>query len=249
MASTAVMWGEDRIGRERLEAVRRVAVAPATRLAAGGAALMVVLLVGLLVHLPQVAHHDLHVDVALARWRTPVGDALALAFTAAAKEVVGLGLLALGAVVLLVRRRVVPAVQLVLTAGLAWGAAYAIKDLIDRARPPVRLQLAAPDASASFPSGHTTTAAIVVLVVWFALAGAGRFRVVAGLVALGYASAVALSRVYLADHYPTDVLASLGVVLAAALLVSGALDLPPLRRLRDRLPGSPGGGKHLHPSR
>jgi undecaprenyl-diphosphatase len=181
-----------------------------------------------------VAHRDLHVDVALARWRSPIGTALALGFTAAAKEVVGLAVLAAGLGVLLVRRRPIRAVQLLVTAGAAWGVAYGIKALVDRARPPVSLELAAPDASASFPSGHTTTAAVVVVVVWFALAGAGRFRVVAGLVALAYACAVALSRVYLADHYPTDVLASFGVVLAAALLVSAAFDLPPLRRMRAR---------------
>lgn len=255
MAATVAWWIEDRAGGDRVARWRRIVLAPATRLAVGVAALLLVLLAGLLVHLPEVAHHDLHVDVALARWRTPVGDALALAVTAAAKEVVGLALLAIGLVVLLLRRRVVPAVQLLLTAGTAWALAYAVKALIDRARPPVALELAAPDASASFPSGHTTTAAIVVLVVWFALAGAGRFRVVGGIVALAYACAVAASRVYLADHYPTDVLASFGVVLAAVLLVSGALDLPPVARLRERLPASIGsgggapGGRHLRPSR
>jgi membrane-associated phospholipid phosphatase len=221
-------------GAASADGLRRLALAPATRLAVGVAALAAVLLVGLLIHLPQVANRDLHVDVALARWRSPVGTALALAFTAAAKEVVGLGLLAVAVVVLLVRRLPARAAQLLLTAGLAWGAAYAIKALIDRARPPASLELAAPDASASFPSGHTTTAAVVVLAVWFALAGAGRFRVVATVVALGYAGAVAVSRVYLADHYPTDVLASFGVVLAAALLASAAFDLPPLNRLRGR---------------
>jgi undecaprenyl-diphosphatase len=236
MAAVTAWPAEGRRHRQRPDRWRRIAASPAARIVVGVAALLAVLLVGLLIHLPQVAHRDLHVDVALARWRSPMGTALALAFTAAAKEVVGLAALAVGLVVLLVRRRPSHAAQLLLTAGMAWGAAYAIKALIDRARPPASLALAAPDASASFPSGHTTTAAIVVLIVWFALAGAGRFRVAAGIVALGYAGAVALSRVYLADHYPTDVLASFGVVLAVALLVSAAFDLPPLNRIRPRGP-------------
>jgi undecaprenyl-diphosphatase len=127
------------------------------------------------------------------------------------------------------------ALQLLLTAGAAWAAAYGIKAVVDRARPPAALELVAPDASASFPSGHTTTAAIIVLVVWWTLEGAGRFRAVAAFAALAFAGSVAISRVYLGDHYLTDVAASFGVVLAAALLASGALDL---RRRRGR------GGAH-----
>jgi membrane-associated phospholipid phosphatase len=240
MTSTAQRWPEgradrdSRAGHDRLAALRRVALLPAVRVILGCAALMAVLLVGLLVHLPQVAHRDLQVDVALARWRSPLGTSLALAFTAAAKEVVGIAALAAGVLVLVARRRLVPAAQLFLTAGVGWGAAYAVKGLVDRARPPAPLELLAPDGSASFPSGHTTTAAIIVLIVWFVFAGAGRLRLVATLVAFGYACAVAVSRIYLADHFPTDVLASFGIVLAAALLVSAAFDLPPLAPLRRR---------------
>jgi membrane-associated phospholipid phosphatase len=234
MAAVTAWRADGRVEDDPLERLRRIALAPGIRLALGAAALVAVLLVGLAVHLPQVAHHDLNVDVALARWRSPIGTALALGFTAAATEVVGIGALAVGLVVLALRRRTLQAAQLLVTAGSAWAAAYAIKALVDRARPPAALELAAPDASASFPSGHTTTAAIVVLVVWFALAGARRFRVVATVVALAYACALAVSRVYLADHYPTDVLASFGVVLGAALIVSAVFELPLVRRLLPR---------------
>jgi undecaprenyl-diphosphatase len=251
MAAT-VRWGvEDRVEETPVDRWRRIALAPVTRIVAGIVVLLGVLLLGLLVHLPQIAHRDLRVDQALVQWRTPVGDALAIAFTTAAKEVVGAAVLAVGLVVLLVRRRFVPAAQLLLTAGLGWGVAYALKYVIDRARPPASLELVAPDSPVSFPSGHTTTAAILVVVVWFVLAGARRFRIVAGIAALAFAGAVAVSRVYLGDHYPTDVAASFGVVLAAVLLVSGVLDLPPLLRLRDRLPASlrGAGGRGLHASR
>jgi undecaprenyl-diphosphatase len=234
MATT--VWWADGPEPGTVERWRAAAVAPATRMGAGGAALLAVLLLGLLVHVPQVARHDLAADVALAHWRTPAGTALALALTAAAQEVVGAALLAVGLLVLLVRRRRAQAVRLLVTAGTAWGVAYGIKVLVDRARPPASLELAAPDASASFPSGHTTTAAVVVVIVWFALEGAGRFRAVAALAALALAGAVAISRVYLGDHYLTDVAASFGVALGATLLASGVLDLARRRRAAHRLP-------------
>lgn len=210
--------------RRRARAALAIAVRPSARASIGIAVLLAVVLAGFLVHLPQVARRDLRVDVALAHWRTPMATALALALTTAAKEVVGIAVVGLGTLVLLVRRRIRSAVQLLLTAGLAWGFAYAVKVGVDRARPPAALELLLPDASPGFPSGHTTTAVVMVVVVWSVLAGAGRFRVVATLAALAFAFGVAASRVYLADHYPTDVAASFAIVLAATLLVSAAAD-------------------------
>lgn len=220
---------------DQLQQLQGVVRSPWTRILVGLAALFAVVLVGLLVHLPQVADRDLRVDVALSHWRSPVLTALALGFTAAAKEVVGIAALAVGLIVLLLRRRVLPAVQLLVTAGAAWAAVYVIKAAVDRARPPASLELATPDGSASFPSGHTATAAIIVLIVWFTLVETGAVRFVAASVALVYAAAVAASRVYLADHFPTDVLAALGVVLAVALLVSAAFETAWMHRLQQRL--------------
>ncbi len=98
---------------------------------------------------------------------------------------------------------------------LASWASGALKDLFDRVRPPVADHaigaLVAVPPDASFPSGHAATA--------FAAAGVvaalhPRLRVVA----LGLAVLVALSRVYLGVHYPSDVLAGalLGLGIAAA---------------------------------
>ena len=61
------------------------------------------------------------------------------------------------------------------------------------------------DSGASYPSGHTTAAAVLavsLVVVAATLAGRSAAFVLGGL----YAVAVAGSRVYLADHYPPDVI-------------------------------------------
>jgi membrane-associated phospholipid phosphatase len=109
-----------------------------------------------------------------------------------------------------------------LVASLASGA---VKDLIGRLRPPLADEtlsaLVALPADASFPSGHATSA--------FAAAG-----VVAALhprlraPILGLAALVALSRVYLGVHFPSDVLAgaALGLGIAVAVVALGRRLVP-----------------------
>ena len=97
-------------------------------------------------------------------------------------------------------------------------AAHGLKELFDRARPPVADPdlgaLAAIPGNPSFPSGHAATAfgaATVIALVCPKL----RFW------ALGLADAVALSRVYLRVHYPLDVFA--GALIGAGFGVLAAL--------------------------
>jgi membrane-associated phospholipid phosphatase len=96
--------------------------------------------------------------------------------------------------------------------------AHGLKDLFDRARPPIADpdlgSLAAIPGNPSFPSGHAATAfgaATVIALVCPKL----RFW------ALGLAAAVALSRVYLRVHYPLDVFA--GALIGAGFGVLAAL--------------------------
>ena len=112
-------------------------------------------------------------------------------------------------------------------AGLKW--------LFERARPEVLLE---PLSSYSFPSGHSS-AAFAFFLVLGVLAGRDeppRWRVTWLLLASIPAAAIALSRVYLGVHWPSDILA--GALLAASICGLSLLLtqwVEPLERLPARL--------------
>jgi undecaprenyl-diphosphatase len=118
------------------------------------------------------------------------------------------------------RERVAPWTALAVAAafGLSSAASSALKELVDRPRPSVDPLVTLP-SSASFPSGHATTAfaaavAVAVLV--------PRLRAPA----LALATLVALSRVYLGVHYAVDIVG--GALLGSA--VGLAVAVPVARR-------------------
>lgn len=131
-----------------------------------------------------------------------------------------------------------------LAAGLAWGAAMLVADLmwatIDRARPqeayaevlrtpeelatcaahPEALALRGPGSmSRSFPSRHGLTVGVFVLVLW-------RARRWAGLVAAAYGLIVCVGRIYVGKHWPSDLVA--GVLIGALLAWAAWQGLPRL---------------------
>jgi len=112
------------------------------------------------------------------------------------------------------RPRSVPWSALLATAALLLAslASGLLKDAFDRARPALADPLVSLPVDASLPSGHAATAAAAAGVV--ALLHPRMRLPLAGLVA-----AIALSRVYLGVHYPSDVLAGAGLGMAIAWLV------------------------------
>jgi undecaprenyl-diphosphatase len=107
------------------------------------------------------------------------------------------------------------AVAAVLSAGLGLGAAKLISELVDRARPFVADAhgvhlFAAHAADPGFPSDHATAAFAIAAAIVLRKRGWGIF-------ALAAASILAVGRVALGVHYPSDVLAGAALGAAAAL--------------------------------
>lgn len=197
---------------------------PAAKAGGGGLLALLLVVVAFVSTMPDVTHLGLLADRGLAALRTGTLIEVASGLTFAAQEVVGIGALIVALIILVVWRRRFDALRIVGMAGVAWVAAYAIKHLLDRARPPQDLWVISPDPTGSLPSGHTTTATVILVIAYvlFRHTRAGRPVLALGVL---YALAVGVSRLYLGDHYPADVLASYLTALAAALLVAAIADL------------------------
>jgi len=209
------------------------------RLLAGAGLAVLMLLLGLLAKTGPVASLDLKADQHIAAHdRTSALTTLARDIsTIAAPETIGVGLMILVPVILLLARRRLDALKAFCMFAGAFALAEIGKKLISEHRPPVSLWAMNADSGASYPSGHATTAAVLavaLIVVAATVTGRTAALVLGGL----YAVAVAASRVYLADHYPLDVLGSMLCALAAAFIVTGLAALPALqphlRRLQIR---------------
>jgi undecaprenyl-diphosphatase len=98
-------------------------------------------------------------------------------------------------------------------------ASTLIKLVFDRERPPLPLAV---EATSSFPSGHSKTAAVVTLglVLLFTVPGRARGLLLCGAVA--YSLVMAWSRTYLRVHWLTDVVGglALGAVVTLAVLLA-----------------------------
>jgi undecaprenyl-diphosphatase len=160
--------------------------------------------------------------------------------TIATPEIVGVGLMIVIPLVLVLASRRLDALKALCMFGGALILAEIGKKLINEHQPPTSLWAMTADSGSSYPSGHTTTAAVfavALVVIATTLAGRGAALVLGGM----YVIAVAVSRVYLADHYPSDVIGGMLCALAAAFIVTGLAALPSLQPYLQRL-GT--GGRH-----
>lgn len=202
---------------------------------AGSLLLLAVLALADLALSAQVTGDDLRVDQHLSLLRFDAATRASLDLTLAAQEAVGLAALALAVTVLVLRNRHWDAVRLFVMAGAAWAVALVVKYFVNRPRPPAHLWVQPPDPTGSFPSGHTTTAIVVLLIVCVLAWRLRRMRWVAMVIGSAYVLAVGISRLYLGDHYPTDIVGSFLVVAASVLLVSAITDVPCIRQFGARL--------------
>ncbi|CCQ13618.1 Phosphoesterase PA-phosphatase related protein [Rhodococcus sp. AW25M09] len=154
-----------------------------------------------------------HRSHALSEWATAVTTAGGPAETAA-----------LGLVVAVIQvwrtKRYGPALVMLVTVGSASMLCAILKLIVGRERPPQSIQLMV-ETDASFPSGHVTgTAALLMMLAL--MAGARRSKAVRTLllgIAVAVTVVVACTRMYLGVHWLTDVCA--GALLAACAVTLG----------------------------
>lgn len=159
---------------------------------------------------------DLGVDQAFSRDHSPVLTSLALATATVFSPAGGVVMIALLCLLLLfVRRSPVNAVATGAVASAGWLSSEVFKVLVARHRPEAAAlfdPLVQEPGTGSFPSGHTCLAVSLAVAV-FLLARGTRWQWAAVAGGAAVSVGVAVSRVYLGVHYPTDV--------AASFIVSG----------------------------
>ena len=169
---------------------------------------------------PSWTAAELSVDQQLSRGHVPVLDALALAIRTVLEPGPGLVIVAVIAVAVLVRTRDrIVTLTFVLAVGGGYLASELVKLLVHRARPDYHLlahPLSTEADTASFPSGHVCLATAIAFGLVLLLRGrpAQKWAIVAGTAGV---VVVAWSRLYIGEHYPTDVLASIVFTTAAML--------------------------------
>lgn len=182
----------------------------------------------------QITRMDVAVSTLVQGWRTPGLDRVMVAITSLGDGVVVIPVLAAIALWLAFKGHRKLAGGLVLTLALAALSVPLLKSVLVIPRPTALYSGA--DAF-SFPSGHATSAAaLYASIAWLATHNAAlRWKIVGFALAGVLITAIAASRIYLAAHWPSDVLAglALGSTLAAIYaLVFRRTDIHTMRPLR-----------------
>ncbi|PZE23116.1 phosphatase PAP2 family protein [Curtobacterium sp. MCBD17_028] len=194
------------------------------RVATAGAVLVALVLVGVVItHDADWHAAELAVDQAAIDGAPPWAHAIALVIgNTLAPGGATVIVLVIAAITWAVRRRSEAVLTSLALTVVPWWATEALKLIVERPRPAVRGVAAISTPSTwSYPSGHAAVATALVIGVLVLLAPTLRERPVARRVAIGLGvvvvGVVAVSRVVLAVHYPSDVVA--GPLCAAAFAV------------------------------
>ncbi len=173
---------------------------------------------------PSFASAQYQLDQLFSRHHNSVLNALALAInTALSPRGIIVILVLLFLFLMIVRRSPVNAVAVCTVAGLGWLSSEIFKLIVAEPRPDQSLlqnPLVVEHGTGSFPSGHTTFAVALAIAFYFF---ARNTRGVTPVVVVGilFAVVVALSRVYLGVHYPTDTLGSFLVAVTTIIFYAG----------------------------
>ncbi len=170
---------------------------------------------------------EVSVDVWFDRHHTPVLDALASGISWAVQppRAILIGII-LACLIAWWTTSLATGAGCGLAMGLGWGSSYAVKLIVDRPRPDWALlghHITAAETDPSFPSGHVTFVASVVVVLALVV-GPGRRRVQVMMIGTAATLVMACVRLYAGVHYPTDVLAGLvyGTCAGAVMFVGVA---------------------------
>lgn len=177
-----------------------------------------------------------YMDAAGREWaaahRSPVADRFFRAVTTLAATRVMLTICLIAALALWVRGARRAAVPVALAVALAPLTTSRIKPLFARLRPGY---LDDGGRSFSFPSGHTTIATAVALTVAYVMMRERVAPRLAPVIAVLFVIAVGASRVYLAEHWATDVVGGVAIGTAVAAACATVYEIARLRA-KDRPP-------------
>ncbi|MFT4284122.1 MAG: phosphatase PAP2 family protein, partial [Protaetiibacter sp.] len=192
-----------------------------------------VVLLGLTVALGALvaAREQLGIDEAwmseVLEWRGPAGEAVSMVFDFLGGGWFAILVVPIGiGVAFVLARRPWSALDFVLASAVSAGLCQLLKALFGRARPD---EILLPLDNGSFPSGHTTNAAVIAVSLGLLLR-----RVWVWVAGMLYLVAMAFTRTYLGAHWLTDTLGGALLGAGVALLV-WCLLLPKLR-VEPRLP-------------
>lgn len=174
--------------------------------------------------LPAFTSMEFVIDQDMSSHHTVALNAVALALNALLGDLIGALLLAAGFVyLLLIRHAPVNAVAFGAVTAAGWLSCHVVKAVVGRPRPDQTLladPLVTDPATHSFPSGQVSLATALAFALYY-LARKTRWQKPVLVLGIALVVVVALSRLYLGVHYPSDVLASIVTTSAAVLFFCG----------------------------